>query len=117
MTLHPHAARWRRSLLPAARRRWRAHLPMELHRQRQPAIPTPNAVSGQWTVDVTTLRALDKCMDVAGTGNGALARLWTCNGSGAQNWTAGANGGSSTNGIQLIIWTCHGGTNQRWTLP
>jgi hypothetical protein len=27
-----------------------------------------------------------------------------------------ANGGSSTDGTQLIIWSCHGGTNQRWTL-
>ncbi len=86
----------------------------------------------QWTVNGTTLRALGKCLDVAGTGNGALVRLWTCNGSGAQNWTAGANGSlvntqsgkcldangaSSADGTQLIIWTCHGGANQRWTLP
>ena len=73
-------------------------------------------------------------MTVAGgsTANGAQVQLSTCNGSGAQNWTAGtngslvntqsnkcldANGGSTANGTQLIIWTCHGGTNQRWTRP
>ena len=59
-------------------------------------------------------------------------QLWTCNGTGAQNWTAAgrtaplvnpqsgkcldATGGSSADGTQLHIWTCHGGTNQRWTL-
>jgi hypothetical protein len=79
---------------------------------------------------VTTLRAFNKCLDVASAGNGALVRLWTCDGS--ANWTAGANGslvnpqagkcldangGSSGNGTQLIIWTFHGGTNHRWTLP
>jgi type 1 glutamine amidotransferase len=88
----------------------------------------------QWTVSGTTLRALNKCMGVAGgsTANGAQVQLSTCNGSGGQNWAAGANGslvnsqsgkcldanGASTaDGTQLIIWTCHGGTNQRWTLP
>ncbi|MCE6998717.1 ThuA domain-containing protein [Saccharothrix sp. S26] len=86
----------------------------------------------RWTVNGTTLRAFDKCLDASGTANGAAVRLWTCNGGGGQNWTAGANGslvntqsgkcldangGSSADGTQLIIWTCHGGTNQRWTLP
>jgi hypothetical protein len=73
-------------------------------------------------------------MGVAGgsTANGAQVQLMTCNGSGSQSWTAGANGslvnqqanrcldangGSSADGTQLILWTCHGGTNQRWTLP
>ena len=90
--------------------------------------------SQQWTVNGTTLRALDKCMTVVGggTANGAQVELRTCNGGGAQGWTTGANGSlvnstsgkcldangaSSTDGTQLIIWTCHGGTNQRWTLP
>ncbi|MER5268805.1 ThuA domain-containing protein [Actinosynnema sp. NPDC002837] len=89
-------------------------------------------VNQRWTVNGSTLRALDKCMEVSGTANAAAVRLWTCNGSGGQNWTAGANGslvnpqsgkcldangGSSADGTQLIIWSCHGGTNQRWTLP
>jgi hypothetical protein len=78
------------------------------------------------------LRALGKCLTVAGTANGSLVQLSTCTGAGGQNWTAGANGslvnpqsgrcldangGSSADGTQLIVWTCHGGTNQRWTLP
>ncbi|WP_033443064.1 PQQ-dependent sugar dehydrogenase [Saccharothrix sp. NRRL B-16314] len=86
----------------------------------------------RWTMSGTTLRALDKCMEAAGTADGSLVRLWTCNGGGGQNWAAGANGslvnsqsgkcldangGSSADGTQLIIWSCHGGTNQRWTLP
>ncbi|WP_375296044.1 ThuA domain-containing protein [Saccharothrix sp.] len=85
----------------------------------------------QWTVEGSTLRALGKCMDAAGTADGSAVRLWTCNGGSAQNWTAGsngslvnasgkcldANGGSSADGTALIVWSCHGGTNQRWTLP
>ena len=83
--------------------------------------------------------AAGKCVDVNGSGiaggataDGGLVQLSTCNGSGGQNWTAGANGslvnpqsgkcldangGSTADGTQLIIWSCHGGTNQRWTLP
>ncbi|MEJ2858563.1 MULTISPECIES: ThuA domain-containing protein [unclassified Saccharothrix] len=86
----------------------------------------------QWTVDGSTLKALGKCMDAAGTGDGSAVRLWTCNGGANQRWTANtngslvnaasnkcldANGGSSADGTQLIVWSCHGGTNQRWTLP
>ena len=86
----------------------------------------------RWTVNGSTLRALDKCLEVSGTANAAAVRLWTCNGGEGQNWTAGANGsvvnprsgkcldangGSSADGTQLIIWSCHGGGNQRWTLP
>jgi len=80
------------------------------------------------------VRALTKCMGVAGggTANGSLVQLSACTGAGGQAWTPGANGslvnpqsgkcldangGSSADGTQLIIWACHGGTNQRWTLP
>ena len=53
-------------------------------------------------------------------------------GTGAQQWTSGANGslvsaqsgkclddpGASTdNGSQLIIWDCDGGSNQQWAAP
>jgi type 1 glutamine amidotransferase len=86
----------------------------------------------RWTLNGTTVRALDKCLTVAGTANGGLVQLSTCTGAAAQSWTPGAggalvnqqsgrcldaNGGSSADGTQLIVWTCHGGTNQRWTLP
>jgi hypothetical protein len=71
-------------------------------------------------------------MTANGTGNGSPVQLFSCNGSGGQRWTPGANsslvgaqsgrcldasGGSSADGTQLIIWDCHAGTNQRWTLP
>ncbi len=73
-------------------------------------------------------------MDVtsSGTTPGTLVQFWPCNGTGAQQWQAGANGSlvnpqsglclddpgfSTTQGTQLEIWTCNGGSNQRWTLP
>ena len=75
-----------------------------------------------------------KCLDVsgAGTADGTLVQLWTCNGSGAQNWQAQADGtlrnpnsgkcldvtGSGTaDGTQIRIWTCGTAANQKWTLP
>jgi hypothetical protein len=79
------------------------------------------------------LRALGKCMDVSGggTADNTRVQLWTCNGTGAQNWTPTngtlvnpqsnkcltpqANG--TADGTQLVILTCSGATNQRWTLP
>ena len=38
-----------------------------------------------------TIRALGKCLDVSGggTANGTKVQLWTCNGTGAQNWVVG----------------------------
>jgi hypothetical protein len=57
---------------------------------------------------------------------------WTCNGTGAQNWTPQANGSlvnpqsskcltpqasGTGDGTQLVIFTCNGSANQRWTLP
>jgi hypothetical protein len=72
-----------------------------------------------------------KCLDVkdGATADGTIVQLWTCNGSGAQNWSVQSDGtfrnggkcldalgGSSADGAQLIIWTCHGGSNQKWSL-
>ncbi|MBG6134122.1 glucose/arabinose dehydrogenase [Longispora fulva] len=85
-----------------------------------------------WTTGGSTLKALGKCMNVAGTANSTNVQLWTCNGSAGQTWTPQSDGslknpssgrcldafgGSSADGTQLIIWDCHGGTNQKWTLP
>jgi hypothetical protein len=71
-----------------------------------------------------------KCLDDYGnsTTNGAIADLWDCNGTGAQNWTdtggtLQVNGkcldiigaGSTANGTLVDIWTCNGGANQQWT--
>jgi len=68
----------------------------------------------------------------AGTADGTKIQLWTCNGSGAQNWVAQADqtvrnpqsgkcldvsANSSADGQDVHLWTCHGQANQRWILP
>jgi hypothetical protein len=68
----------------------------------------------------------------AGTANGTLVQLYTCNGTGAQQWTPQSNGElvnagsgkclddtnmSTTPGTQSQIWSCAGSANQQWTLP
>jgi hypothetical protein len=68
----------------------------------------------------------------SGTANGTITWLWTCNGSGAQQWVAhadgtlrnppsgrclDASGASSADGTQLHIWDCLAAANQKWTLP
>ena len=47
-----------------------------------------NAQQWTWNTGDSTIRALGKCMDVAGggTANGTKVQLWTCNGTGAQVW-------------------------------
>ena len=80
-----------------------------------------------------TVQVLGMCLDVdaAGTANGTLVDLYTCNGTGAQTWIPQSNGslvnpnsgkclddtGFGGSGTQAQIWSCTGGTNQRWTLP
>jgi hypothetical protein len=71
-----------------------------------------------------------KCLDDSGdsTANGAVADLWDCNGTGAQQWTVAGgtlqvNGkcldvigaDSTADGTLVDIWACNGGGNQRWT--
>ncbi|WP_204019275.1 RICIN domain-containing protein, partial [Micromonospora sediminimaris] len=88
-----------------------------------------------WTVTPnSTIRALGKCLDVngAGSADGTKIQLWTCNGGGAQVWSAQSNGtlrnpnsgkcldvsnNSSADGQAVHLWTCHTGANQRWVLP
>jgi lysophospholipase L1-like esterase len=70
-----------------------------------------------------------KCMDVsAGSSvNGTAVQVWSCNGTIAQQWTAGANGSlravgkcldadalGTADGTKVQIWDCNGGTNQVW---
>jgi Ricin-type beta-trefoil lectin domain/Glycosyl hydrolase family 79 C-terminal beta domain len=74
-----------------------------------------------------------KCLSVTGgsTADDATADIYTCNGSGSQNWTAESNGtivgslsgkcleatGSSTaNYAGADIATCDGAANQKWTV-
>ena len=80
-----------------------------------------------------TLEVLGMCLDVdgAGTANGTLVDLYTCNGTGAQQWQAQSNGelvnpesgkclddtGFGGSGTQVQIWSCGDGTNQQWHLP
>jgi hypothetical protein len=71
-----------------------------------------------------------KCADVAGasTADGAQIQLYTCNGTGAQQWTVNANGtltalgkcldvsGAGTaDGTKVQLYTCNGTGAQQWT--
>ncbi|MFE5401793.1 lectin [Streptomyces sp. NPDC056580] len=72
-----------------------------------------------------------KCLDVAGaaSADGTPVQLYDCNGTAAQQWTAGADGtlralgkcldvtGNSTaDGAKAQLWSCTGGANQKWTV-
>ncbi|MFJ8045986.1 ricin-type beta-trefoil lectin domain protein [Kitasatospora sp. NPDC096147] len=88
-----------------------------------------------WSVqDDKTLRSGGQCLDVnsGGTTPGLRVWLWSCNGSGAQEWVPGADGrlvntrsnlcldvvgGATTSGTPLQIQTCDGSARQAWTLP
>ncbi|MFC7531663.1 ThuA domain-containing protein [Actinoplanes sp. GCM10030250] len=69
-----------------------------------------------------------KCLDVSGsaTADGTKIQLWTCNNSGAQNWTRQGTtlralgkcldvaGGATANGTKAQLWTCNGSGAQSW---
>lgn len=80
-----------------------------------------------------SVRALGKCLDVrnGGTSRGTAVQLWTCNGTGAQQWTWRADQslynpqsrlcldipyGSSTPGTALQLWSCNRAAAQRFDL-
>ncbi|WP_177239934.1 ricin-type beta-trefoil lectin domain protein [Streptomyces monashensis] len=69
------------------------------------------------------------CVDdsSSGTTDGNKIDLWTCNGSGAQQWTMGtdgtvrvlgkcldASGNGTTNGTKIDLYTCNGAAGQQW---
>jgi len=71
-----------------------------------------------------------KCVDVAGasSANGTQVQLYTCNGTGAQQWTVGDDGtiralgkcldvaaASSANGTKVQIYDCNGTAAQQWS--
>ncbi|WP_426503592.1 lectin [Dactylosporangium sp. McL0621] len=71
-----------------------------------------------------------KCLDVAasGTANGTKIQLYTCNGTGAQSWTAGSDGtlralgkcldvagGTNADGTKVQLWDCNGNGHQQWS--
>jgi chitinase len=70
-----------------------------------------------------------KCVDVAGanSANGTAVQLWTCNGSGAQTWTVGADStlralgkcmdvtsAGTANGTTVQLWDCNATGSQTW---
>ncbi|MBN0042680.1 family 16 glycosylhydrolase [Streptomyces actuosus] len=72
-----------------------------------------------------------KCMDVAGANpaNGTPVQLYDCNGTAAQQWTAGADGTlralgkcldvtdrGTADGSTVQLWECTGWANQKWTV-
>ncbi|WP_410669647.1 ricin-type beta-trefoil lectin domain protein [Amycolatopsis sp. cmx-4-68] len=71
-----------------------------------------------------------KCVDVAGasSANGTAVQLYDCNGTSAQQWTAGADGtvralgkcldvtsAGTANGTPTQLWDCNGSAAQKWT--
>ncbi|GAA3415643.1 ThuA domain-containing protein [Streptosporangium vulgare] len=97
------------------------------HRRHQgAAVRLQRTAAQNWAREGSTLRALGKCMDVAGgvATDGTRVQIYTCNGTGAQNWTV--NGSTlralgkcldGANAAQLVIRTCDGSAAQNWTLP
>ena len=71
-----------------------------------------------------------KCMDDANaaTDNGTQVQIWTCNGTGAQNWAWNSGdgtlrvvgkcldvaGGATANGTRVQLWDCNGTGSQEW---
>ena len=83
-----------------------------------------------WTIESDgTIRINGSCMDItgAGTANGTLVELWTCNGGANQQWLPVNGmlvnpvsgrclddpGFTTTNGTQLEDRDCNGGSNQQ----
>ena len=89
--------------------------------------PTPTTSSGTGTGPVTGYQGL--CLDVrsASTADGTPVQVYTCNGTGAQQWTVESNGtiqalgkcldvsGAGTaNGTKVQLYTCNGTGAQSW---
>lgn len=71
------------------------------------------------------------CLDInaSGTADGTKIQIWTCNGTGAQQWTIGSDGtfrglgkcldvrfSGTTNGTIVQLWTCNGTGAQVWSI-
>ncbi|NED12341.1 endo-1,4-beta-xylanase [Streptomyces sp. SID9124] len=91
-----------------------------------------NATNQQWTyTDAGELRVYgNKCLDAAGSGNGAGIQIYGCWGGDNQKWRLNSDGsivgvqsglcldavGTGTaNGTQIQLYSCSNGSNQRWT--
>jgi hypothetical protein len=83
--------------------------------------PSGNRIISNWN---------GKCIDVPSSNfsDGVQLQVWTCNGTGAQNWTATGGtmqiqnkcmdiaSGSTANNAVVQLWTCNGTGAQRFTL-
>jgi hypothetical protein len=92
-----------------------------------------SAASQQWTFQSDgSIRINNKCLDnsSAHTGNGNPEDIYTCNGTGAQEWAhldTGAfynppsgkclDGRANKNGTQIAIWQCNYTADQTWIAP
>ncbi|XVU29341.1 glycosyl hydrolase family 18 protein [Actinoplanes sp. CA-054009] len=89
-----------------------------------PTTPPPSGRTGRIT------GIAGKCVDIAAasSANGTAVQLYDCNGTGAQNWTVGADGtirglgkcldvnaAGTANGSLVQIYDCNGTGAQRWT--
>jgi tRNA A-37 threonylcarbamoyl transferase component Bud32 len=76
-----------------------------------------------------TLRVRGKCVQIAGTGDGATLDLATCTGAEAQRWNHNESydlvnlwaikcvdipDASAADGVVVQIWECTGGSHQKW---
>jgi hypothetical protein len=76
-----------------------------------------------------TLRVRGKCVQIAGTGDGATLDLATCTGAQAQQWNYNDSydlvnlwaikcvdipDASSANGVVVQVWECSGASHQKW---
>ncbi|MET7423470.1 RICIN domain-containing protein [Dactylosporangium sp. NPDC005555] len=77
-----------------------------------------------------TLVGVGKCVDVnaGATANGTKVQIWSCNGTGAQQWTLPGDGtvralgkcldvsaSGTANGTKVQLWDCNGTGAQQWT--
>jgi streptogrisin D len=75
--------------------------------------------------------ATSKCLDInaSGTADGTKIQIWTCNATGAQQWTIGGDGtvrglgkcldvrsSGTANGTIVHLWTCNGTGAQVWSI-
>jgi Ricin-type beta-trefoil lectin domain len=93
-------------------------------------LDTPSVVKAKYRGAGPILGAAGKCVDDAGasTNNGSAIQIFTCNGTGAQNWTwmssdgtlralskcMDVTGGATASGTLVQLWDCNGTGAQEW---
>jgi hypothetical protein len=99
--------------------------------QQRFGVSIPGAGGGGGRVGQVVSAATGKCLDISasGTADGTKIQIWTCNGTGAQRWTVGADGtvrglgkcldvrsSGTANGTIVHLWTCNGTGAQTWSV-